>query len=77
MRVRGAVLYLKVRKKGSNFLAASNVYGRFLVTRIASIAPIMTMTIIIAMMPYMTVLFEAKPVAGVAVGVAVAAGELA
>jgi len=40
-------------------------------------APIMTITMIIATIPYMTVLFDAKPVSGVAVGAEVAAGELA
>ena len=49
-------------------------YGRFLSVSIASIAPIMIITMIIAMIPYSTVLFEAKPLAGVAVGAAVAAG---
>ena len=38
----------------------------------------MTITIITAMIPYISVVFEkAKPVSGVAVGAGVAAGELA
>jgi len=37
----------------------------------------MTITIIIAMIPYVNVAFEAKPVSGVAVGADVAAVELA
>ena len=40
-------------------------------------APIMIMTMIMAITPYMSVVFEAKPMAGVAVGGVVAAGELA
>ena len=52
-------------------------YGRFLVTKIASIAPMMIMTMMIATSPYMRVLFEAKPLAGVAVGAGVAGGALA
>ncbi len=52
------------------------VYGRFLSISIIA-APIMTITIIMATIPYIRVLFEAKPLAGVAVGGAVAAGELA
>jgi len=47
------------------------------VTRIASTVPIMIITMIIAMIPYITVVFEAKPVSGVAVGAGVAAEELA
>ena len=46
-------------------------------TRIASTAPIMIITMIIATIPYITVVFEAKPVSGVAVGTGVAADELA
>jgi len=49
------------------------VYGCFLVTRIASTAPMMIMMMAIAMIPYSTVAFDAKPVVGVAVGAAVAA----
>ena len=37
-------------------------------------APIMTITMIIATIPYMSVLFEAKPLAGVADGGDVAGG---
>ena len=40
----------------------------------ARTAPIMTMTMMIATIPYSTVLLDAKPVAGVAVGAAVATG---
>ena len=43
-------------------------------TRSASTTPIMTITMIIATIPYMSVVFEAKPVSGVAVGAVVAAG---
>ena len=46
-------------------------------TRSARTAPMMTITIIIAMIPYVNVAFEAKPVSGVAVGADVAAVELA
>ena len=53
------------------------VYGRFLVTRSASTTPIMTITMIIATIPYMSVLFDAKPFNGVAVGANVAEGALA
>ncbi len=53
------------------------VYGRFLVTKIASTAPMMTITMIIATIPYMSVLFDAKPASGVAVGANVAEGALA
>ena len=49
-------------------------YGLFLVTRIASTAPMMIMTTTIATIPYISVLFEAKPVSGDAVGAGVAAG---
>ena len=52
-------------------------YGRFLVTRIASTAPMMIMTMTIATIPYMSVLFEAKPLSGVADGAGVAGGALA
>lgn len=50
-------------------------YGRFRVTRNASIAPMMIITIIIATRPYMSVLFEAKPLSGDAVGAGVTAAE--
>jgi hypothetical protein len=53
------------------------VYARFLVTSIASIAPIMIMIMAIATIPYSTVVFEAKPVTGAAVGAVDDDGELA
>ena len=59
------------------FLIDLLVYGRFLVTKTARTAPIMIITMIMATIPYMTVVFEARPVAGVAEGGAVAAGALA
>ena len=65
---------LKTLKKRKSF--SFLVYGRFLSISIASTAPIMTMTIIIATIPYMSVAFEAKPVSGVAVGAGVAAAGL-
>lgn len=49
-------------------------YGRFLVSTSRIAAPMMIMTMIMATTPYMRVVFEAKPVSGVAVGAAVAAG---
>ena len=49
-------------------------HGRFLSISITNIAPIMTITMIIAIPMYITVVFEAKPASGVAVGAAVAAG---
>ena len=56
------------------FVFETLVYGRFLVTSIASTAPMMIITIIIAAIPYSTVSVDAKPVSGVAVGAVVAAG---
>ena len=61
-------------KKGERFCFGRLFYGRFLVTRIASTAPMMIMTTTIATIPYMTVVFEAKPVSGVAAGAEVAPG---
>ena len=60
-------------KKGRRFFGLS-VYGCFLVTSNASTAPMITMTIMIATIPYSRVVFEAKLVAGVVVGGVVAAG---
>ena len=47
------------------------VYGCFLVTRIASTTPIMTMTTMTAAMPYSKLAKDARPVSGVAVGAVV------
>ena len=58
-------------------LIVLSVYGCFLVTRTATMAMPTMKTMIIATTAYMTVVFEAKPLRGVAVGAAVAAGELA
>ena len=66
--------FLARLKKGKDFLFCDLFYGRFLVTRSASTAPIMTMTTMIATIPYMTVVFEAKPLSGVAVTVGPAGG---
>ena len=57
-------------KKGKReFVLVFVVYGCFLVTRTATTAPMPTIrTMIMATIPYMTVVFEAKPLSGVAVG---------
>jgi hypothetical protein len=47
---------------------ASFAYGRFLRSRIASIAPIMIITTITATIPYSRLANDAKPVGGEAVG---------
>jgi len=62
---------LRTKKGGKIFCFATLFYGCFLVTRIASTAPMMIMMMAIATIPYMTVVFEAKPVSGVAVGAGV------
>ena len=65
-------------KKGKMlFLIGFEAYGRFLVTRIASTAPITIMMMAMATIPNMSVVFEAKLVAGAGVGAGVAAGLLA
>jgi len=46
-------------------------YALFLVTRNATTAPMMTITMIIAVIPYIRVLFEAKSDSGGAVGAGV------
>ena len=51
------------------------VYGRFLVTRIASTAPTMIITMIIATTPYSRAFWVERLLAGVAVGAVVGAGE--
>ena len=51
-------------KKGKDVLFFGLSYGFFLSISITSTAPIMTITTIIATTPYITVLFEAKPVSG-------------
>ena len=56
---------------------ASSAYGLFLSISITIIAPIMIITMMMATIPYMSVVFEAKPLSGDAVGADVAAGELA
>ena len=52
-------------------------YRCFLVTSIAIRAMPTMRTMMMATIPYMTVVFEANPLSGVAVGAGVAAGELA
>jgi len=64
-------LCLKIKKEeGILFIFLS--YGLFLVTRTASTAPMITMTMIIAAIPYMRVLFEANSDTAGAVGAGVA-----
>jgi len=53
------------------------VYGCFLLSISIVKAPMMTITMIIATIPYMSVLFDAKPFNGVAVGANVAGGAVA
>jgi hypothetical protein len=66
-------MFLKDQKKGKGIVVlVLSFYGCFLVTSIASTTPMMTITMIIATIPYMSVLFEAKPESGVAVGADVA-----
>ena len=65
------------KKKKEIFCFTFQVYGRFLLSMSIIAAPIMTITMIIATIPYITVVFDANPVSGVAAGAAVAAGELA
>ena len=61
-------------KKGKRGLfVVLTVYACFLVTTTKINAPMTIMMMAIAMIPYMTVVFEAKPVSGVAAGIAVAA----
>ena len=52
------------------------VYGRFLSVRTANIAPMMIITIITAAIPYSTVVVDASPVTGAAVGAGVGAAAL-
>jgi hypothetical protein len=66
------IIFLGTKKRERDCVWHFLVYGRFLVTSNASTAPIMIMTMMIATIPYSTVLFDAKPVVGVAVGAAVA-----
>jgi hypothetical protein len=68
---------LQNKKRESGFLCLLPLYGCFLIINSARTAPIMMMTIMIAMIPYSSVVLFTRPVAGVAAGVAVAAGELA
>ena len=58
----------KKRERWDLFLS---FYGCSLVTRIASTAPIMTMTTMTATMPYSKLAKDARPVGGVAVGAGV------
>jgi len=62
----------EILKKGKVFLFWILVYGRFLLSISMIAAPITIITMIIATSPYMSVVFEAKPLSGVAVGAAVA-----
>ena len=64
-------------KKGKEVFLVFSFYGRFLVTSTETKAMPMMRTIMMATIPYMTVVFEARPASGVAAGAAVAAGELA
>jgi hypothetical protein len=78
--LRKTAFYSKNKKRKRCFgisVADLVAYGRFLSMSITSIAPIMIITTIIATIPYMTVLFEAKPASGVAVGAGVGAVALA
>ena len=63
---------LKILKKRKSF--SFLVYGRFLSISIASMAPITIMTMMMDMIPYMRVVFEAKPDCGVDIGVVVVVG---
>jgi hypothetical protein len=65
-------------KKGGKWFVVlvAFLYGRFLIVRSASTMPIMTITIIIAATPNSTVLVDARPVGGAAVGGGVAAAAL-
>jgi hypothetical protein len=56
---------------------SSLAYGRFLLSISIITTPIMIMTMMIAMPMYSSALWVAMPLSGVAVGAAVAAGELA
>ena len=62
------------KEKGVVFVFSALAYGLFLLSISIVAAPIMIMTMIIATIPYMSVVFEAKPLSGVADGAAVAAG---
>ena len=61
----------KKNKKRKYFCLFFFVYGRFLVTSNARTAPIMIMTMMIPAIPYSSVVFDAKPLAGVDVGAVV------
>ena len=66
-------VFLRGLKKGKGFVySIFLVYGRFLVTSIASTAPIMIITIMIATPMYSSVVCVATPLSGVAVGAGVA-----
>lgn len=67
------VLFLNPKKRGKVMLIPFvSPYGLFLIVSIASTAPIMTMTMMMATIPYSMVVLDAKLVAGVAVGALVA-----
>lgn len=65
---------LRTKKRKRVVVFGFSVYGRFLSISTARTATQMTMTIIIAATPSITVLVDAKPVTGEAVGAVVAAG---
>ena len=70
-------IFSKLKKEKWIVIAIFSPYGRFLVTSIARTTPIMTITMMIATIPYSSVVFDAKPESGVAVGGAVAPDGLA
>jgi len=61
----------RIKKEKEGLFFASLAYGRFLLSTNRIAAPMMIMTMIMAATPYMRVVFEAKPVSGVAVGAVV------
>ena len=68
--------FVRTKKGGScSWVRLLSFYGRFLSVRIASIAPIMTITIITAAIPNSRLPVDAKPEGGEAVGGAVGGGE--
>ena len=76
---RALLHYLEGLKKKREivFVFSSLLYGLFLLSMSMIAAPIMTITMTIATTPYMSVLFEAKPDSGVAVGACVGDAALA
>ena len=66
-----------IRKKREILYFAALAYGRFLTISAEMIAMPTIITMMIATSPYMSVVLEAKPDMGVAVGAVVGADELA